>query len=57
MICAHTTEEYMTNGRDLKVDRFDDLTGAQIMRAADFVAVFIAATMSQPGYRAPLELR
>jgi hypothetical protein len=47
----------MTNGRDLKVDRFDDPTGAQIMRAADFAAVFIAATMSPPGIEPPLELR
>jgi transcriptional regulator with XRE-family HTH domain len=47
----------MTKGRDLKVDSFDDLTGALIMRAADFAAVFIAATMSPPGIEPPLELR
>jgi len=47
----------MTKGRDLKVDGFDDLTGAQIMRAADFAAVFIAATMGPPGIEPPLELR
>lgn len=47
----------MTKGSDLKVDSFDDLTGAKIMRAADFVAVFIAATMSPPGIEPPLELR
>lgn len=47
----------MTKGTDLKVDSFDDLTGAQIMRAADFSAVFIAATMSPPGIEPPLELR
>ncbi|WP_454196352.1 helix-turn-helix domain-containing protein [Nocardia sp. Marseille-Q1738] len=47
----------MTKGRDLKVDSFDDLTGAKIMRAADFAAIFIAATMSPPGIEPPLELR
>lgn len=47
----------MTKDRDLTVDAFDDLTGAQIMRAADFEAVFIAATMSPPGIEPPLELR
>ena len=47
----------MTKGRDLEVAGFDDLTGAQIMRAADFAAVFIAATMSPPGIEPPLELR
>ncbi|MEU1813041.1 hypothetical protein [Micromonospora aurantiaca (nom. illeg.)] len=47
----------MTKGSDLEVDSFDDLTGAQIMRAADFSAVFIAATMSPPGIEPPLELR
>jgi hypothetical protein len=43
-----------THSRSL---RFDDLTGAKIMRAADFEAVFIAATMSPPGIEPPLELR
>lgn len=47
----------MTKGSDLNVDSFDDLTGAKIMRAADFAAVFIAATMSPPGIEPPLELR
>lgn len=47
----------MTKGRDLKVDSFDDLTGAKIMRAAGFEAIFIAATMSPPGIEPPLELR
>ncbi|MGW4768036.1 hypothetical protein ACWEO2_08335 [Nocardia sp. NPDC004278] len=47
----------MTKGRDLKVDNFDDLTGAKIMRAAGFEAIFIAATMSPPGIEPPLELR
>ncbi len=47
----------MTKGSDLQVDSFDDLTGARIMRAADFAAVFIAATMSPPGIEPPLELR
>ncbi|MFB6726345.1 hypothetical protein ACFCV3_39620 [Kribbella sp. NPDC056345] len=47
----------MTKGSDLEVGSFDDLTGAQIMRAADFEAVFIAATMSPPGIEPPLELR
>ncbi|WP_280351666.1 hypothetical protein [Nocardia abscessus] len=47
----------MTKGRDLEVGGFDDLTGAKIMRAADFAAIFIAATMSPPGIEPPLELR
>lgn len=47
----------MTKDTDLMVDSFDDLTGARIMRAADFEAVFIAATMSPPGIEPPLELR
>jgi transcriptional regulator with XRE-family HTH domain len=47
----------MTREADLKVESFDDLTGAHIMRAADFSAVFIAATMSPPGIEPPLELR
>ncbi|GAB3165985.1 hypothetical protein GCM10027059_24430 [Myceligenerans halotolerans] len=47
----------MTKDQDLTVGSFDDLTGAQIMRAADFEAVFIAATMSPPGIEPPLELR
>ncbi|MEV6598368.1 hypothetical protein AB0M36_16025 [Actinoplanes sp. NPDC051346] len=47
----------MTKGDLLEVDSFEDLTGAKIMRAADFEAVFIAATMSPPGIEPPLELR
>lgn len=47
----------MTKNTELKVESFDDLTGARIMRAADFEAVFIAATMSPPGIEPPLELR
>ncbi|OLE22063.1 MAG: hypothetical protein AUG49_20310 [Catenulispora sp. 13_1_20CM_3_70_7] len=47
----------MTKEQDLKVASFDDLTGAGIMRAAGFGAVFIAATMSPPGIEPPLELR
>lgn len=47
----------MTKGSELEVDSFDELTGANIMAAADFAAVFIAATMSPPGIEPPLELR
>jgi hypothetical protein len=47
----------MTKGSDLEVHSIDDLTGARIMKAADFQAVFIAATMSPPGIEPPLELR
>ncbi|RDI65716.1 hypothetical protein DFR76_10531 [Nocardia pseudobrasiliensis] len=47
----------MTKDRDLAVDSFDDLTGAEIMRAAKFEAVFVAATMNPPGIEPPLELR
>jgi len=47
----------MTKGRDLEVSSFDDLTAANIMRAAGFDAVFVAATMSPPGIEPPLELR
>jgi len=47
----------MTKGTDLRVEAFDDLIGAQNMRAADLSAVFIAATMSPPGIEPPLELR
>nr|SBO92262.1 hypothetical protein BN4615_P1776 [Nonomuraea gerenzanensis] len=47
----------MTKEQDLAVAGFDDLTGAGIMRAAAFKAVFIAATMSPPGIEPPLELR
>ncbi|MEV0229201.1 hypothetical protein [Nonomuraea sp. NPDC050786] len=47
----------MTKERDLEVESFDNLTGAGIVRAADFTAVFIAATMSPPGIEPPLELR
>lgn len=47
----------MTKGTDLEVSNFDDLTGARIMRDANFAAIFIAATMSPPGIEPPLELR
>ncbi|ALG06407.1 hypothetical protein [Kibdelosporangium phytohabitans] len=47
----------MTKSRNLDVTRFDDLTGAKIMRAASFEAVFVAATMGPPGIEPPLELR
>lgn len=47
----------MTKGIDLEVAGIDDLTGARIMKAADFQAIFIAATMSPPGIEPPLELR
>lgn len=47
----------MTTGDSLEVESFDDLTGATIMQAAKFEAVFIAATMSPPGIEPPLELR
>ncbi|GIG61568.1 hypothetical protein Lfu02_59400 [Longispora fulva] len=47
----------MTKGSDLRVESFEDLTGARIMLAADFAAVFIAATMGPPGIEPPLELR
>jgi hypothetical protein len=47
----------MTKGSNLEVASFDDLTGANIMRAAGFEAVFVAATMSPPGIEPPLELR
>ncbi|MBV1849720.1 hypothetical protein [Catellatospora tritici] len=47
----------MTKDNDLAVADFDDLTGASIMRAAGFAAVFIAATMSPPGIEPPMELR
>ncbi|MFC9471986.1 hypothetical protein ACWF99_00290 [Nocardia sp. NPDC055002] len=47
----------MTKDRRLDVENFDDLTGASIMRAAEFEAIFIAATMSPPGIEPPLELR
>jgi hypothetical protein len=47
----------MTTGDSLEVESFDDLTGATIMQAAKFEAVFMAATMSPPGIEPPLELR
>ncbi|MBI3688212.1 MAG: hypothetical protein HY241_12910 [Actinobacteria bacterium] len=47
----------MTKDSDLEVSSIDDLTGARIMKAADFQAIFIAATMSPPGIEPPLELR
>ncbi|WP_214110239.1 hypothetical protein [Acrocarpospora catenulata] len=47
----------MTKDPDLKIESFDQLTGAEIMRAANLSAVFIAATMNPPGIEPPLELR
>jgi hypothetical protein len=47
----------MTKGSNLEVETFEELTGARIIKAADFAAVFIAATMSPPGIEPPLELR
>jgi hypothetical protein len=47
----------MTKGKNLEVPNFEELTGANIMRAAGFEAVFVAATMSPPGVEPPLELR
>jgi hypothetical protein len=47
----------MIKGSDLEVRSIDDLTGGQIMKAAGFQAIFIAATMSAPGIEPPLELR
>jgi hypothetical protein len=47
----------MTKSTELAVESFDDLTGAAIMKAAGFAAVFIAATMNPPGIEPPLELR
>lgn len=47
----------MTKSRGLTVESFDDLTGAKIMRAAGFEAIFIAATMNPPGIEPPMELR
>ena len=55
--CISLSSGPMTKGRDLEVSSFDDLTGAGIMRAAGFEAVFVAATMSPPGIEPPLELR
>lgn len=47
----------MTKGNTLEVESFEELTGAKIIQAATFEAVFIAATMSPPGIEPPLELR
>jgi transcriptional regulator with XRE-family HTH domain len=47
----------MAKSTELKVGSFGDLTGAEIMRSAGFVSIFIAATMSPPGIEPPLELR
>ncbi len=47
----------LTNAPDLRIACLDDLTAASIIRAADFRAVFIAATMRSPGIEPPLELR
>jgi hypothetical protein len=47
----------MTNRDDARADNFDDLAGAQNIRAVEFEALFVAATMSAPGIEPPLELR
>lgn len=47
----------MTRSSGLEIPSFDQLTGAEIMRAAGLSAVFIAATMAPPGIEPPLELR
>jgi hypothetical protein len=47
----------MVEADDLVVRDFDGLTGGRIMDAANFSAVFIAATMAPPGIEPPLELR
>ena len=47
----------MVKADDLVVKDFDGLTGGRIMDAANFSAVFIAATMAPPGIEPPLELR
>jgi hypothetical protein len=47
----------MVEADDLVVKDFDGLTGGRIMDAANFSAVFIAATMAPPGIEPPLELR
>lgn len=41
----------------MEVESFEDLTGATMVKAAKFEAVFIAATMGPPGIEPPLELR
>ena len=41
----------MTKAADLRVASFDDLTGAQIMRKADFSAVFIAARFARAWWK------
>ncbi|MCK2244096.1 MULTISPECIES: hypothetical protein [unclassified Crossiella] len=47
----------MTTGDEARAASFDNLAGAQNLRAAQFEAIFIAATMSPPGIEPPLELR
>lgn len=47
----------MVPGDDLVARDFNDITGGRIMEAANFEAVFVAATMSPPGIEPPLELR
>jgi hypothetical protein len=47
----------MTRSADLAVTDFDQLTGADNMRKADFDDLFVAATMATPGIEPPLELR
>ncbi|WP_237683459.1 toll/interleukin-1 receptor domain-containing protein [Nocardiopsis sinuspersici] len=47
----------MTEERRLEIDAFQKLTGAEIITAAGFTSVFIAAIMNPPGIEPPLELR
>jgi hypothetical protein len=47
----------MTADDDPRANGFDGLAGARNIRAVEFDAIFIAATMSSPGIEPPLELR
>jgi hypothetical protein len=47
----------MTAGDDPRADDFESLAGARNIRAVEFDAIFIAATMTSPGIEPPLELR
>jgi hypothetical protein len=47
----------MTESKDLAISSFDGLCGAEIMKSAGFLSIFIAATMHPPGIEPPLELR
>jgi hypothetical protein len=48
---------WLTLAPDQPKQIIDGLTGGRIMDAANFSAVFIAATMAPPGIEPPLELR